>query len=122
MAEYVYKQSKAEMIEKNLTTANHELQRLNNQIQNLMKEMNWVVKDVEAVSNGWIPNERKMPSTIHGELPSSWFFDPVHICDCHDCPLQSIDHKIDSQFRCGAECCIIRQLCELEGTIQYHTL
>ena len=116
MGEYIYNQNKAEMMEQNLATANRELQKLNNQVQILMREMNFAVKDLEAVSNGWIPSERKEPTTIHGELPSKWFFEPVHIGDCHDCPLQSVDRRTDRQCRCGAEQCIIRQLCELEGT------
>lgn len=116
MGEYIYKKNKSEMKELNLATANRELQKLNNKVQNLMREMNFVVKDLEAVNNGWVPSERKEPSTIHGELPSSWFFSPVNICNCHDCPIQSVDSRYpDRQYRCGVESCIVRQLCELEG-------
>lgn len=116
MGEYVYKESKSEMKELNLATANRELQKLNREVQSLARRLNFVSADVEAVNNGWVPSERYEPSTIHGQLPSRWFFDSVNIGNCHDCPLQSVEHQSDRQCRCGAEQCVVRQLCELEGT------
>lgn len=115
MGEYVYLENENERIRENLIRANREIQKLHAESKKLDRKMDRLMNDLDGISNGWLPSDKFEPTTIHGVEPQDWFFDPVHVGDCHDCPLQSVDHQAKYQNRCGAEKCIIRQLCELQG-------
>ena len=114
MGEYVYLENESERIRENLIRVNREFQRIHAESKKLDRKMDRLMNDIDGISRGWVPSDRFEPTTIHGVEPQDWFFDPVHIGDCHDCPLQSVAHQSD-RCRCGADQCIVRQLCELQG-------
>ena len=72
------------------------------------------VDDVYATSKGQFPPERDKVKKINGVDPRDWVFDPVNIGNCHDCPLHA--HIRGNENKpCGAEVCIVKQLCVCIG-------
>ncbi len=94
---YLYRLAKTEL---KLRTASRQLQ--------------VAVDDVDATSKGQFPIEYGKIQKICGEDPRDWVFDFVNIGNCHDCPLHA-HIRGNKNKPCGAEVCIVEQLCALIG-------
>lgn len=80
------------------------------------RQLQVAVDDIDATSKGEFPIEYGKIEKICGEDPRDWFFNFVNIGNCHDCPLHA--HIRGNENKpCGAEECVVKQLCALIG---YH--
>ena len=78
------------------------------------RQLQVAVDDIDATSKGEFPIEYGKIEKICGEDPRDWFFNFVNIGNCHDCPLHA--HIRGNENKpCGAEECIVKQLCALIG-------
>lgn len=96
---------------------NANVYRLSKVERRVMREARYLeiaVDDIDATSKGEFPIEYGKIQKICGEDPRDWFFNFVNIGNCHDCPLHS--HIRGNENKpCGAEECIVKQLCALIG-------
>ena len=78
------------------------------------RDLQTAVDDISATCKGQFPAERAKIQKIYGVDPRDWVFDPVNIGNCHDCPLYA--HIRGNENKpCGAEVCIVKQLCVCIG-------
>ena len=80
------------------------------------RQLQIAVSDIDATSKEEFPIEYGKIEKICGEDPRDWFFSFVNIGNCHDCPLHA-HIRGNKNKPCGAEECIVKQLC---GMIGYH--
>lgn len=78
------------------------------------RQLQIAVDDIDATSKGEFPIEYGKIEKICGEDPRDWFFNFVNIGNCHDCPLHA-HIRGNANKPCGAEECIVKQLCGLIG-------
>jgi len=118
MRDWTYSEDKGLMRKNNGERAIYNLKKANDLLQQAARAVQIALDENRAVQNDLVPSQRFEPTTIHGNLPSQWFFNPVNCGNCHDCPLESCgSYSRDYVNRCGAQTCIVRQLCELEGLV-----
>jgi hypothetical protein len=83
-------------------------------IRQASRHLQIAVDDTVATYHGWFPTERDEIVYINKEDPRDWFFNFVNIGNCHDCPLHA--HIRNNKNKpCGAEECVVKQLCALIG-------
>ena len=90
------------------------LARSERDVRQASRQLQIAVDDTIATYHGWFPTERNEIVYINKEDPRDWFFSPTSIGNCHDCPLHA-HIRGNTNKPCGAEVCIIKQLCGLIG-------
>jgi hypothetical protein len=92
----------------------YRLAKIERQVRRESRYLKIAVDDVDATSGGEFPVAYDKVQKINGEDPRDWFFDFVNIGNCHDCPLHT-HIRGNKNKPCGAEECVIKQLCALIG-------
>ena len=94
----------------------YRLAKTERKLRTASRQLQIAVDDVDATSKGQFPVEYDKIQKICGRDPRDWVFDFVNIGNCHDCPLHA-HIRGNKNKPCGAEECIVKQLC---GMIGYH--
>ena len=92
----------------------YSLAKTERKLRTASRQLQIAVSDIDATSKEEFPIEYGKIEKICGEDPRDWFFNFVNIGNCHDCPLHA--HIRGNENKpCGAEVCIVKQLCALIG-------
>lgn len=92
----------------------YRLSKIERHVMRGARDLQTAVDDVDATSKNQFPAERSKIKKIYGVDPRDWVFDPVNIGNCHDCPLHA-HIRGNKNKPCGAEVCIVKQLCVCIG-------
>ena len=92
----------------------YRLSKIERHVMRGARDLQTAVDDIDATSKNQFPVKYGKIQKIYGRDPRDWFFDPVNIGNCHDCQLHA--HIRGNENKpCGAEECIVKQLCALIG-------
>ena len=92
----------------------YRLSKIERHVMRGARDLQTAVDDISATSKGQFPAERGKIKKIYGVDPRDWVFDPVNIGNCHDCPMHA-HIRGNKNKPCGAEVCIVKQLCVCIG-------
>lgn len=92
----------------------YRLEKIERELRETSRQLQVAVDDVDATSKGQFPVEYDKIQKICGEDPRDWFFNFVNIGNCHDCQLHA-HIRGNKNKPCGAEECIVKQLCGMIG-------
>ena len=98
----------------NIGSEVYRLARTELELREASRELQIAINDVDATSKGQFPIEYNKIEKVCGEDPRDWFFNFVNIGNCHDCPLHA-HIRGNTNKPCGAEECVVKQLCALIG-------
>lgn len=92
----------------------YRLKKIEQELREASRQLQVAADDVDATSKGQFPVEYDKIQKICGRDPRDWVFDFINIGNCHDCPLHA-HIRGNTNKPCGAEVCIVKQLCGLIG-------